>query len=330
MPFNVNLLFTVALAVLGLLIGSFLNVVIARLPAGASIVRPRSRCPNCQHELPWYENLPLLSWLFLRGQCSACGAPISWRYPLVELITSLLFLACLRRFDWTWELASGLMLVTLLVPLTFIDLEHWLLPFALTLPGIALGLGFAVPLGWQRLSESALGAATGFFGFWAVEWFGRKLFRKEALGGGDKYLLAMLGAFLGYKALLGVVFLASLQGAMVGLVLLFLLGRAGPAPAGKPKTSAALEPELIPAGESKVPFVPERGSGLIEPRDLAPANAPASMPTVGQSEEDDWQPGPTNIPFGPWLSLAALEMLLLQAWLAEAIPWRAVKLLMGS
>ena len=348
---------------LGLVIGSFLNVVIARVPADQSIVRPRSRCPKCEHALPWYENIPLFSWLFLRGKCSACGAPISWRYPLVELITALLYLACLQRFDWTWELASALMLVTLLIPLTFIDLEHWLLPFSLTLPGIALGIALSVPMGLERLRDSLLGAAAGFFSFWAMEWIGRKVFRKEALGGGDKYLLALIGAFLTYKPLLGVVFLASLQGAIVGLALLLLVGRAGPAPANGSKASAPSGGESSqPAGsgqhhatESIPPAEPPRipGSEPLSAAELAQYRAselighaeatqrpsagpgPPAEPTrrphaEGLDQEEDWQPGPTNIPFGPWLSLGALEVMLLQPWLAEAIPWRALQLLLGA
>src|SRR5215472_6969028 len=220
------MLFAAGLAVLGLMVGSFLNVVIARVPNDISIVRPRSRCPHCGHPLPWYENIPL----------------ISWRYPTVELLTSLLFIACLRRFGWTWDLASALMLVTLLIPLTFIDLEHWLLPFALTIPGIAFGLLFSIPLGLERFRDSALGAAAGFFGFLAMERIGRKVFKKEALGGGDKYLLALIGAFLAYRALLGVVFLASLQGAVVGSILLALFGRAGPAPPLDERSEPVIEP----------------------------------------------------------------------------------------
>lgn len=363
LPFNANLIFAFGLAMLGLVIGSFLNVVIARVPADQSIVRPRSRCPKCEHALPWYENIPVFSWLFLRGKCSACGAPISWRYPLVELITALLYLACLQRFDWSWELASALMLVTLLVPLTFIDLEHWLLPFSLTLPGIALGVALSVPMGLERLRDSLLGAAAGFFGFWAMEWVGRKVFRKEALGGGDKYLLALIGAFLTYKPLLGVVFLASLQGAIVGLALLLLVGRAGPAPADGSKASAptgsepnqpaesmqhrtsestppgqplrhpgsepvsAAEPAQYQASESIAPAEPTQRPAAEPPPPAGPRPQP---PVDGLDQEEDWQPGPTNIPFGPWLSLAALEVMLLQPWLAEAVPWRAVQLLLGA
>jgi leader peptidase (prepilin peptidase)/N-methyltransferase len=192
----------------------------------------------------------------------------------VELLTGLLFVGCLQRFGWRYELVPALVLVTLLIPLTFIDLEHWLLPFSLTLPGIALGLLLSIPLGAERLIESVIGAAVGFGAFWLLELVGEKVFKKEALGGGDKFLLALIGAFLSYRSLLGVIFLSSIQGAVVGVALLALRGRAGPAP----------------------------------------------EPQGPKSEKDDWQPGPTNIPFGPWLSLAALEILLLGPWLAHVLP----------
>ncbi|MBX5484684.1 MAG: prepilin peptidase, partial [Myxococcaceae bacterium] len=215
---------TATLALLGLVLGSFLNVVIARVPHRQSIVSPRSRCPHCGHQLAWFENIPVVSWLALRGRCRSCKAPISPRYLVVEVLTALLFLACLRRFDWTYPLVPALMLVVLLVPLTFIDLEHWLLPFELTLPGIALGLVLAIPMGMDQLIQSAIGAVAGFAAFWLMEIVGEKIFQKEALGGGDKFLLALLGAFLGWRSLLGIVFLSSLQGALIGVLLLAIRG----------------------------------------------------------------------------------------------------------
>lgn len=285
------------LAAMGLVIGSFLNVVIARLPSGESLVHPRSRCPRCAHAIAWYENVPVLSWLWLRGRCSGCKAPISARYPLVELLTAALFMGCLARFGWTWELVPALMLVAFLVPLTFIDLERWLLPFSLTIPGIVMGLLLSAPLGLERLRDAALGAALGFVSFWGMEWLGEKIFRKEALGGGDKWLLALLGAFLTYRPLLGVVFLSSFQGSIVGLLLLAIRGRAGPAPVEQPE-------QAVPASE-----------GEEENED---------------EDEDDWVPGPTNLPFGPWLSLAALELLLLGPWLESLLPDIVGRLLVGS
>ncbi len=277
-------LLAVGLVVYGLLIGSFLNVVIARVPHGQSIVRPRSRCPKCGHQLSWFENIPVFSWLALRGKCRKCRAPISPRYVIVELLTGLLFLACLVRFGWGWELLSAVVLVTLLIPLTFIDLEHWILPFELTIPGIVLGVLLSIPLGKERLVDSAIGVVAGFLAFWLLEIVGRAVFKKEALGGGDKFLLALLGGFLGWQALLGIVFLSSMQGALIGGLLLAIRGRAGPAPAPEPTPKPAQKNE-------------EEGD-----------------------EEDDWVPGPTNIPFGPWLALAGLEILLIGPWLAERLP----------
>ncbi|MBF5044242.1 prepilin peptidase [Aggregicoccus sp. 17bor-14] len=288
--------FALWLCALGLVIGSFLNVVIARVPHGQSVVRPRSRCPRCGHQLSAWENIPVLSWLLLRGRCRGCRLPISWRYPAVELLTGLLFLAALRRFDWSPELPMALVLICLLIPLTFIDLEHWILPFSLTLPGIAAGLLVTAPLGLERWLASLIGAVAGFFVFWALEWLGEKIFKKEALGGGDKYLLALIGAFLSWKALLGVIFLASLQGALVGTALLLVRGRAGPAP--------------------------EEGTPAQPPPDAAApaAAAPETAEAPESAEEDDWEPGPTNIPFGPWLSIAALELLLLGPALVRWLP----------
>jgi leader peptidase (prepilin peptidase)/N-methyltransferase len=278
----------VGLVVLGLLLGSFLNVVIARLPADESLVWPGSRCPKCGHAIRWWENIPLLSWLVLRGRCSGCKQPISWRYPLVEALTGALFWAVHARFGWSRELVVFLPLVLLLVPLTFIDLEHWILPHELTWTGIGAGLLLRwLVVGQEAFFEGLAGALLAFFGFWAMEFVGAWLFKKEALGGGDKFLLALIGAFLGWQVLLGVVLLSSLQGSVVGILLLLVRGRAGPAPAPVPEPAAA----------------PERDAA----KDADP-------------DEDDWEPGPTNIPFGPWLAAAALEVLLLGPWFAEHLP----------
>ena len=293
--------------VMGLLFGSFLNVVIARVPHDQSIVSPRSRCPRCGHQLAWYENIPVFSWIALRARCSACGLPISWRYPLIELLTALLFLSCQRRFGWSPELVSGLVLVLLLVSLSFIDLEHWILPHELTLPGIAAGLALSVPMGLERVRDAAIGAAAGFLVFWGMEWLGRLIFKKEALGGGDKFLLALIGAFLTWKPLLGVIFLSSFQGAVVGVVMLLIHGRAGPAPA--------------PEAPTTPPPATEPGSG--------PEQTGAERTSEEADDEDDWVPGPTNIPFGPWLSLAALEVMLLGPWLREVLPLPVDVLLTG-
>ncbi len=299
---------------LGLVVGSFLNVVIARVPAGQSIVRPGSRCPHCAHALAWFENVPLLSWLALGARCRACRAPISARYPAVELLTGCLFLACWLRFGLTWNLARGLLLVGFLVPLSFIDLEHWLLPFELTISGLVVGILSAAPLGWTAVRDSLLGAAAGFAFFWGLEFSVRWLLRKEGLGAGDKWLVALLGAFLGWQPLFGLVLLSNVQGAVVGSALLLLRGRAGPAPAPTATTSPALRTEF-PAG------VETTGSPRLADAELAPS---------GTSEADDWSPGPTHLPFGPWLALSGLELVLLGPLLDKVLPVALARVLTGG
>lgn len=299
-------LFDVWLFILGLCIGSFLNVVIARVPHEQSLVKPRSRCPKCQNQLTWYENIPVFSWLFLRGRCRKCGQPISVRYVVVELLTALLFLACRVRFDWSWELVISLTLVTLLIPLTFIDLEHWILPHVITWPGVVVGVLLSIPLGMPRLIDSAIGAAVGFLVFWAMEFIGEKIFKKEALGGGDKFLLALLGAFLTWKPLLGIIFLSSFQGALVGGLMLLIHGRAGPAPSQPPPPIASSDPPPI---------------------EDSPRDPPGGEVPHDEDEEDDWEPGPTNMPFGPWLALSGLEIMFFGPALAGALPDLTARLL---
>jgi len=329
--------FAIMLLSLGLVIGSFLNVVIARVPEGLSVVKPRSRCPKCGHEITWYENIPVLSWVFLRGKCSGCKTPISIRYPLVELLTGALFMACLRKFGWAYELVPALVMVTLLIPLTFIDLEHWILPFELTLPGIALGVLTAIPLGVPRLIDAAIGTVVGFGAFWLMEKIGEAIFKKEALGGGDKYLLAMLGGFLGWRALLLIIFLSSFQGALVGATLLVVHGRAHLDPNGEPPDEDGA-PKDAPAASGPKPEEPlasgpapaeakpaEPGvppTAVVSPAPDAPppgAIEPAKSAESGE-EEDDWVPGKTALPFGPWLAIAGLEVLLFGDWMAAQLP----------
>ncbi|RKH71427.1 prepilin peptidase [Corallococcus aberystwythensis] len=323
-------LFVLFLFVLGLCFGSFLNVVIARVPEGLSIVRPGSRCPKCGHVLSWYENIPVLSWLGLRGKCRGCGMPISPRYVLVELLTGLLFLACLKRFDWTYALVPALVLVFLLVPLTFIDLEHWILPFSLTLPGIAAGVLLAIPQGADAVGQAALGAAVGFLSFRLMEYVGWRAFKREALGGGDKFLVALLGAFLGWQSLLGILFFASLQGSIVGVTLLALTGRAGPR--GAPEAEApdeAEEPESTMTWDFTKPGLPLWKRAVLVPWCLLFQPIPDS-PLDETGEEEEWVPGPTNIPFGPWLALAGLELMLLGPVIAHVLPPEVAMMLGAS
>ncbi len=192
---------TIAFAALGLCIGSFLNVVIHRLPRGASVVTPPSRCPGCNYQLRWSDNVPVLSWLFLRGRCRKCAAPISIRYPIVEILTMLMFLLHLWVFGWSALMVVRVAFATSLIALFAIDLEHHLLPNAITLPGIVVGLivSLVLPPG---IVDSILGTLLGGGVLWVI---GEAYYRysgQEGMGGGDVKMLAMIGAFLGWKLVL--------------------------------------------------------------------------------------------------------------------------------
>jgi leader peptidase (prepilin peptidase) / N-methyltransferase len=252
-----RLVLTVWAGLVGAAVGSFLNVVIARVPAGESIVRPRSRCPRCRAEIAWYDNVPVISWLLLRGRCRRCRAPIALRYPLVELLVAAAALGAFARHGPAWAAVAELVFVALLVALAFIDLDTWLLPHALTWPLIATGV-LAAALGLApapSLLSSALGAAIGFGTFGLVAWLGEKVLKREALGWGDVWLLAGLGAWLGMGALLPVILIASITGSVVGIALVLLgRGQPGPEPDAKPSGSAPDDAWVPP--KNAVPFGP--------------------------------------------------------------------------
>ncbi len=210
-----------ACALLGLIFGSFANVLVYRLPRGESIVAPGSHCPSCGHALAWFENIPLISWLSLKGHCHHCGVAISARYPLLELCMGLTWGYMAWHFGWSLELALALTLSMLLWVLTWIDLETGLLPDALTLPGIGIGIVFGLATG--HLMDGVMGAVVGYGVFWLVAKVFFLLTGREGMGYGDFKLLAMLGAFLGWQALPLVIFLSSLCGAVMGGLYLLLM-----------------------------------------------------------------------------------------------------------
>ena len=237
------LLSPLVLAVFGLCIGSFLNVVIHRLPLmmerswraesaallGVAIEEPppltlsvpRSRCPSCGHQIAWYENIPLLSYLRLSGKCSACKTPISMRYPAVEVLTALLFAACGWRFGARPEVLLWCGLVATLVALALIDLDTQFLPDDLTLPLMWAGI-VSAGLGWLpiKLSASVGGAVAGYLSLWLVFHAYRLIRGKEGMGAGDFKLLAALGAWMGWQLVPSIILLASAVGALVGIGLI--------------------------------------------------------------------------------------------------------------
>ena len=210
-----------AFAWLGLAVGSFLNVCIHRLPRGGSVVSPPSRCPHCEYRLRWYDNIPVLSFLLLRGRCRGCRSPISLRYPVVELLTMLLFLVHLYFFGWTILMAVRLAFACALIVLFAIDLEHHLLPNAITLPGIAAGLASSLFLP-PGIRDAVIGTIVGGGVLWLIGEVYYRLAGQEGMGGGDVKMLAMIGAFLGWKLVLVTLVLSSVAGSLIGMAVIAL------------------------------------------------------------------------------------------------------------
>ena len=235
-------------AIVGLTIGSFLNVVIYRVPmmlerqwaaecaelTGAeavpaenfNLLTPRSRCSKCGHSISWYENIPVLSYIFLRGKCSACGAAYGVRYPLVEAITGGLFFYCAWRWGWTMTTLIWCGFSALLLALAMIDWDTTLLPDDMTLPLMWAGL-VAATLGWNTavdLSTAVWGAVGGYLSLWGVYWAFKLATGKEGMGYGDFKLFAALGAWFGWPALVPMILMASVIGAIVGIAMKFSSG----------------------------------------------------------------------------------------------------------
>ncbi len=243
------LLAAVVAGVVGLCVGSFLNVVIHRLPkmldrgwreqcaelSGSpapelpryNLITPRSHCPACDHRIAWYENVPVASYLFLRGRCSACQAPISQRYPVVELLTAALTVAAVIRFGATPAAVAGSVLLWSLIALTFIDFDTQLLPDNITLPLLWAGLVANVAgfLPGVSLRDAVIGAIAGYLLLWTIYWLFKLIRGKEGMGYGDFKLLAALGAWLGWQMLPLIVLLSSVVGAAIGLGLVAFKGR---------------------------------------------------------------------------------------------------------
>ncbi|HET6603620.1 MAG TPA: A24 family peptidase [Xanthomonadaceae bacterium] len=264
----------------GLLIGSFLNVVILRLPAWMEwrwkadsrdllglpaepaepkppgVVMERSHCPRCGHKLAWWENVPLLSFALLRGRCRGCGVAISWQYPIIELLTGLTFVVVVWRLGIGVEGIAALVFTAFLIGMSGIDLRTTLLPDGMTLPLLWLGLLLAA-LGWLQPPETAIvGAVVGYLSLWSVYWLFKLLTGKEGMGYGDFKLLAAIGAWCGWQAILPVLLMSSLIGAVVGGTWLALRGRdrATPIPFG---------PFLAGAGWVQLVFAPDLLGGYL-------------------------------------------------------------------
>jgi leader peptidase (prepilin peptidase)/N-methyltransferase len=209
-----------AVFVFGAIIGSFLNVCIVRLPQERSIVRPPSHCPGCRTPIAWYDNVPLLSYLLLRGRCRACGTRISPVYPAVELVTGALAVALFFRLGPTLAFAGYFAFAAALVTITFIDLDHRIIPDVISLPGIAVGLAVSFVSPLVRPFDAVLGVLAGG-GFLLAIAAGYQAIRgQEGMGGGDIKLLAMIGAFLGWQSIFVTLMVASVVGSVIGIGLM--------------------------------------------------------------------------------------------------------------
>ena len=244
-----HVLLVAVTATLGLMVGSFLNVVIHRLPAimerewrsqcndlleiepssdnkePYSLIRPRSRCPDCGHRITAFENIPVFSYLALRGRCSDCGSRISPRYPLIEILTAMLSAVVAWHFGFGWPLAAALLFTWSMIPLSVIDIEHQLLPDAITLPVLWAGLVLSLFGVFVDSTASIIGAVAGYLSLWTVYQIFRLLTGKEGMGFGDFKLLALCGAWMGWQALPAIIVLSSLVGAVVGIGLILVRGR---------------------------------------------------------------------------------------------------------
>ena len=208
--------------VFGAVVGSFLNVCIFRLPAEASIVKPRSQCPYCHHPIRNRDNIPLISFIVLRGKCRDCGGKISWRYPLVELITALLALLLFLKYGLTLSFLIFFIFTAVLIVITFIDLDHQIIPDILTLPGIpifCLAAIFLLKIPWL---EALLGLLIGGGIFFTIAFVYELITKREGMGGGDIKLLAMIGGFLGWKSLIFVLLFSSFSGAIIGITAMLI------------------------------------------------------------------------------------------------------------
>ncbi len=226
---------------LGLIIGSFLNVCIVRLPRGESVAYPASKCPRCGARIKWYDNIPILSFLLLRAKCRKCGQPISWRYPAVELANGLFYLWAFSEFGVTGESLLVMLICSAFLVVTFVDLDHQIIPDVITLPGMVIGLAVApffmtaldMPLPFHlgrilafsgqypiALCNSVIGLLLGGGPLLLIGWVWEKVRKVEAMGGGDVKLMAMVGAFIGWKGALLTIFLGALSGSIVGVLLI--------------------------------------------------------------------------------------------------------------
>ncbi len=222
----INFLTVSIIFIFGMCIGSFLNVCIYRLPASKSITNPpRSICPNCNSHIRFYDNIPVLSYIWLKGRCRNCDAPISFRYPLVEVMSGIVAVAMLFKFGLSLESLVYFVFISSLLVITFIDLDHKIIPDVISLPGIPIGLVASFALPTITLKASALGLLIGGGSLWFVAWAYNLIAHRDGMGGGDIKLLAMIGTIIGWKGVIFTIFASSVIGSCVGITMMLIKGK---------------------------------------------------------------------------------------------------------
>ncbi len=297
------------LAILGAMIGSFLNVVIVRLPEGQSLLRPPSHCPKCGYRIPPWFNIPVVSFLLLGGRCRRCREPIALRYPVVELLTALLFVGVGQRFFRVGEpqelaqIAASLAFVSGLIVVTFIDIDHFQIPDEVSVWGTLIAIALR-PLVFDKPWWSGLVGAILGGGFLLIVRVSYELVRKrEGMGWGDIKLLAMIGAFLGAGSLLPVILIGSTMGSVYGLAMLIVRQVRG----STAETSATDDAERTPA-----PVEPANGNSRQEVESEPSGDETIRDPEFVDEDGEEWVPPEDGLPFGPFLALGALTVLLFQ------------------
>ncbi|HEX6135555.1 MAG TPA: prepilin peptidase [Longimicrobiales bacterium] len=209
----------------GAAVGSFLNVCIYRWPAEQSVIRPPSRCPACERELSWRDNIPIFGWLLLRGRCRYCGAAVSVQYPLIELVTALIWIAAVVRFGVTFDALHSAIFLTILLGIAMTDAKEMVIPDQFTLVGAALGIALAFAPGGLTVTHAIMAAVLGYLLLWGVKLVAEKALGKPALGVGDIHMMVLVGAFLGAPGMLLTLMLGSFLGLVIGVPLTWLRGR---------------------------------------------------------------------------------------------------------
>jgi leader peptidase (prepilin peptidase)/N-methyltransferase len=332
---------------LGAVVGSFLNVVIHRVPAGMSVVQPPSHCPACETQIAWYDNIPIISWaLLLRGQCRHCDAPIPARYTVVEALTGVLTAAiwfklarshfmsmdAFVQLDWmtiVLPFATYAVFLWLLVAITFVDLEHLIIPHKFTVPGMVAGLAVpwvfdaafepgAIPDLWPPVTwlESSIGFAAGGISVLAIFYAYYAVRGVAGIGGGDVTLMAMVGAWLGWPAIIFIFFAASLQGTLAAAAAMVFGG------ALLRDSKDIYEEDEVGDSESDQPAEPplprSEAVGEACPDDEADTTASVAAAS-GDTDGDEDEAGQMAVPFGPFIALAAVEYLLIGDLLPSAV-----------